>query len=113
MWGLLKEPLEAVKPPALLNLEHHPVTGVALSADMFEPIPNMPPEWFVYPLNKLDASLVNGQQFRSGVQVTPREPGGGFLTDYDITLRTNPKVWDLTVALKKLVGEDFECKRAQ
>ena len=111
MWGLLKEPLETIKPPALLNVEHHPVTDVALSAAMFKPIPNMPPEWFVYPLNKLDASLVNGQQFRSGVQVTPREPGGGLLTDYDITLRTQPKVWDLTVALKKLVGEDFECRQ--
>jgi hypothetical protein len=77
---------------------------------MFDPIPNMPNEWFVYPLNRFDGGLLNGQQFRSDVSVTPRGPDGGMLEDYDITLRTEPEVWDLTVSLKMLAGDKFSCK---
>jgi hypothetical protein len=112
MWGDLKQPLATVKPPALLNLGHHPLTDVPVKPSMFKPLVNMPDEWFVYPLNRFDAGLLNGQQFRSGVSATPRGTDGGLLEDYDITLRKPPKFWDLTVALKKLVGEDFSCKNA-
>jgi hypothetical protein len=73
----------------------------------------MPDRWFVYPLNRLDGGLVNGTQFRSEVYVTPREPEGGFLRDYDITLQTEPSVWDMTLPLRELVGVDYECKRSR
>jgi hypothetical protein len=104
--------LETVPAPALLNLKHHPLTDTPWSAPIFKPIPTMPEQWFVYPLNRLDAGLVNGTQFRSAIFVTPREPAGGFLKDYDITLQTEPAVWDMTVPLKQLVGIDYECKRS-
>jgi hypothetical protein len=106
-----QRPLETFKPPALFNMNAHPLTDVELETSVFEPIPNMPEQWFVYPLNKLDAGLINGQQFRSGVTVTPRSDQAGFIVDYDITLRTEPDVWDLTVPLKLLVGADFKCKK--
>jgi hypothetical protein len=110
MWGKQDAPLVTVKPPALLNLSHHPLTDVPVKPSMFDPIPNMPNEWFVYPLNRFDGGLLNGQQFRSDVSVTPRGPDGGMLEDYDITLRTEPEVWDLTVSLKMLAGDKFSCK---
>jgi hypothetical protein len=112
MWGEQDTPLVTVKPPALLNLAHHPLTDVPVEPSMFQAIPNMPTEWFVYPLNRFDGGLLNGQQFRSDVSVAPRGPDGGMLTDYDITLRQNPAVWDLTVSLKKLAGRGFSCKNA-
>lgn len=106
-----KRPLGTFNPPALFNMNTHPLTDTELGTSMFQPIPNMPDQWFVYPLNRLDAGLINGQQFRSGVSVTPRSDQTGFIVDYDITLRKDPAVWDLTVPLKKLVGPDFKCKK--
>jgi hypothetical protein len=103
--------LETVKPPALLNIAHHPLTDTPWSSPVLAAIPSMPDQWFVYPLNRLDAGLINGQQFRSDMHVTPREATGGFLADYDITLQAEPRVWDMTVPLKELVGADYQCKQ--